>query len=865
MSSGAHSGHALACSHTTSPNRNNKGLSEDLETYSTTVVAMFQRASLVSTLFVAFLATLTSAQSIANFTLVNANANKDIRTLRDGETFTKPSSAINVRANTSPDEVGLVVFEVNGTEFRIENVFPYALAGDNEGNYLRWDYPVGSEITITATPYSEANGEGSAGTPLNISFTIVDSPPSRTPTLSPSAQPTSEPASRPASRPTSGPTPGPASRPTSGPTPGPASRPTSGPTPGPASRPTSGPTPGPASRPTSGPTPGPASRPTSGPTTGPTPNLTLSPTLASPSTSANNDDGDASVETSTTDGVSITEFVLINADADEKIATLSDNYIIDLSDTGPNLNIKAKVTEGTNSVVFGLNDDSEFRIENYPPFALAANSDEDYYGWTPRLGEYTLTATAYTEMNGSGTAGEPLTINFTVVQVASKGEQRQWHRMDITFNGPSTSETASPNPFLQYRLQVIFTQSNQRFNVPGYYAGDGNGGPSGNKWRVHFAPPTTGTWSYVASFRKGTNINISTDPNAGTPTSFDGESGSFDVAASNKSGSDFRSPDKGLLKNRGDHYLTFASGTPWVKGGPNIPENFLSRPFTAHGGRIGALDFIASYGANSIYFLPNNIGGDGDDVWPYIEKYATDELAVRFDTAKLDGWEELFLHAESKGIFLHFVFAETEVDNENYHDNGSLGIERKLFYRHFIARYGHHNGVEWNIGEENDYGTTKRKQFASWIKDVDPYDHPVTTHTNINAYESYNDLLGDANFDMTSFQGRASSVEMANLINDWRERSRNAGAPWAISFDEPQRIENSKTDQVSGYAYGRRDKMWPVYMAGGAGFEWFIQNKGGGFSLDQTIDDYREMDVALEWTGYALDFLRQVAPSGYGP
>jgi len=64
------------------------------------------------------------------------------------------------------------------------------------------------------------------------------------------------------------------------------------------------------------------------------------------------------------------------------------------------------------------------------------------------------------------------------------------------------------------------------------------------------------------------------------------------------------------------HYYTFDDGNHWIKAGPDIPENFLAHDFDAHGGRKGALDYIADRGANCIYFLPNNVGGDGDDTWP---------------------------------------------------------------------------------------------------------------------------------------------------------------------------------------------------------------------------------------------------------
>ena len=49
--------------------------------------------------------------------------------------------------------------------------------------------------------------------------------------------------------------------------------------------------------------------------------------------------------------------------------------------------------------------------------------------------------------------------------------------------------------------------------------------------------------------------------------------------------------------------------------------------------------------------------------------------------------------------------------------------------------------------------------------------------------------------------------------------------------------------------------MWPVYMSGGGSFTWYVQEDGGGHSFDQRIDDFNEMDVALDWTGHALSFM----------
>jgi len=468
----------------------------------------------------------------------------------------------------------------------------------------------------------------------------------------------------------------------------------------------------------------------------------------------------------------------------------------------------------------------------------------------------------------------------TAAEVA--GTRMRWHRVELRFQGPNASETGSaPNPFLDYRLQCRFTgPSGQVYDVPGFFDTNGAGATSGNVWKCRFAPDQAGNWSYVASFRSGTQVAVSLSATAGTPTSFHGDSGTFNVAESDKAGADFRAPARGMVVNDGGHYLVFrGSRAVFLKGGTNIPENFLGysgfdntpnagHAFAGHvsdwrsgdadwgNGRgkaiIGALNALADAGANVIYFLPMNIGGDGKDTFPTVG--AQDK--THYDTSKLLQWEQVFTHADQRGIFLHFQLAETEPGNENYHDSGTLGVQRKLFYRELIARFGHHLGIEWDLGEENDYGSTKHKAFAAYIRAVDPYDHPVTTHCHTNQLRTfYEPLLGSPDFAMTAFQTSYTSGSLATAIQDWRTRSRNAGVPWVISVDEPQPIHNDLTDETRGYPSGRRRFLWPTYMAGGGGFEWYVQEDGGGHGLDQRIENMDLLSDAMRWTRVARTFL----------
>ena len=77
-------------------------------------------------------------------------------------------------------------------------------------------------------------------------------------------------------------------------------------------------------------------------------------------------------------------------------------------------------------------------------------------------------------------------------------DQEKWYPFTIDFKGPQSSETDNnPNPFLDYRLQVEFTSpGGKQYNVPGFFAGDGNGGGTGHVWRVRFSPDEAGEWMF---------------------------------------------------------------------------------------------------------------------------------------------------------------------------------------------------------------------------------------------------------------------------------------------------------------------------------------------------------------------------------
>jgi hypothetical protein len=117
---------------------------------------------------------------VASFSLMNAdNGQVLLEPLGEGALInlgTLPTRNLNVRANPATSGIGSVVFGFDGNpSYRIETNAPYALAGDTAGTYTAWTPAVGAH-SLSATPYSLAGGTGAAGTPLAITFTVLDDP-----------------------------------------------------------------------------------------------------------------------------------------------------------------------------------------------------------------------------------------------------------------------------------------------------------------------------------------------------------------------------------------------------------------------------------------------------------------------------------------------------------------------------------------------------------------------------------------------------------------------------------------------------------------------------------------------------------------
>ena len=499
--------------------------------------------------------------------------------------------------------------------------------------------------------------------------------------------------------------------------------------------------------------------------------------------------------------------------------------------------------------------------------------------------------------------------------IVFSGERATYHKITLTQEGPHVSETdVDPNPFLDYRMTVTFRHEKDRrlFEVPGYFAADGNAAETsasvGNSWRVHFAPALAGLWYYRVSFVRGENVAIDPTARGEALAVYDGVEGQFVVEETTKTGRDFRG--RGRLEYVGKRYLRAAHSREYfLKAGPDAPETLLAytdfddaktkrtplKTWAAHerdwrdgdptwkGGKgkglIGALNYLASKGCNVVSFLPYNVGGDGQNVWPFV---APDDK-LHYDCSKLDQWQIVFDHAQSLGIYLHFKLQEQEMDDDRSGhktlevgrvpaslDGGALGVERRLYCRELVARFGYELALNWNLGEENTQSPAEQRAMASYLREIDPYDHHIVVHTFPDQQDKvFSQLLGERSvLTGASLQNAWDAAHRRTL--QWVNASTAAGRPWVVANDEqgPASMgvppdpgyegSDGTATLKSGRKYNlhdvRKHTLWGTLMAGGAGVEYYF-----GYKLPQNdliCEDFRSRDKSWDYCHIALDFFR---------
>lgn len=129
--------------------------------------------------------------------------------------------------------------------------------------------------------------------------------------------------------------------------------------------------------------------------------------------------------------MSVISYTFVNADTNQDIMTVVDGSTIDIATFGtPNFTLRADTTAGDlmpQSVRFAVNGVTNYVTNNYWPFTISqSGANDDYLPATLSLNQtYAVTATPFPQTRANGTPGNPLSINFTLVNSAAGVPEQQ--------------------------------------------------------------------------------------------------------------------------------------------------------------------------------------------------------------------------------------------------------------------------------------------------------------------------------------------------------------------------------------------------------------------------------------------------------
>ncbi|MFC1597755.1 DUF4038 domain-containing protein [Planctomycetota bacterium] len=244
----------------------------------------------------------------------------------------------------------------------------------------------------------------------------------------------------------------------------------------------------------------------------------------------------------------------------------------------------------------------------------------------------------------------------------------------------------------------------QHYTIAGFWDG-------GSTWRVRFAPPTLGEWSYRSRSR---------DPG------LDGKTGRFQCTAWTSAEKEGNPTRRGYIRVSRDgprpgRYFEYADGTPmlwmgdtwwnWTKRG--IPlERFqkLADDRAEKGFNVGQL-----------FFAGNGWGR---------ESSLLDETCTKPDVEHIRHVEEMIRYANSKGItvWVHGWWSRPEMKERIGEEN----IRR--WWRYMVHRLAAYNVIwvlagEYNMHNYGGLGLDFWKDLGRLIDEEDPYERAIGAHS----------------------------------------------------------------------------------------------------------------------------------------
>lgn len=260
-------------------------------------------------------------------------------------------------------------------------------------------------------------------------------------------------------------------------------------------------------------------------------------------------------------------------------------------------------------------------------------------------------------------------------------------RCELVFEMNEAEQKAHPNPYVSVELKAEFRSPRHRtMMMPAFWDG-------GGRMVIRFSPVDAGEWNY----RITSNV-----------ARWDGQQGKFTATPSEHPG-----------------FIAPANGHHWRYSESRLAHLWMGDTMY----KIGFIDdaqfrqIIDARSAQKFTHLRGLvIGGDGSDApKTFLNPDQPDaEWYRRLDTR--------VTYMNDKGIIFDMILGR----DENHLPKAFPSAEqRRRYMNYLVARYASFN-ITWQLTqefEEYENGRALLKEIGTYLKSVDPFGHPRTTHT----------------------------------------------------------------------------------------------------------------------------------------
>jgi len=282
----------------------------------------------------------------------------------------------------------------------------------------------------------------------------------------------------------------------------------------------------------------------------------------------------------------------------------------------------------------------------------------------------------------------------------------KWEVFETSF------ETAKQyaNPFVEIEVDVVFQQGEKQWKVPAFWVG-------GGKWTARFAPPLQGEYTYRVECTDKANLDLNGKGQTLSVAAYEGANPLL------KHGFVKASPDKRHFEHADSTPFLWLGDTWWKCLCKRMTwEGFQELTADRKAKGFSVIQIVCGPYPDEGFFKPSweNEGGQ-----PYLAKDLSVVNPKYFEYA-----DRRLKHLVDSGLVPAIVGAWGRGDCNSMGAFGPVSLKRH--WRYVIARYGAYP-VIWilagEIADETKWGKGPWAEIAEYVREIDPYKHPLSCHT----------------------------------------------------------------------------------------------------------------------------------------